>query len=114
MPITAFLIFRTGDGPASYLMIATFGFLFALILAVLTTAAFDGAVRLIHFARQSQGPLVLAVYASAIVGTYIHQLFFNGFVYSGWNWYFHLGYSFLISRIWPLYWGWRGLFWLAN
>lgn len=58
--------------------------------------------------------LYLFLHLIGVSGTFIYQLFFNGFVYEGFNWFFHVGYSFLISQLWPLYWGWKGLLYLAQ
>ena len=51
------------------------------------------------------GVLVLIVYEVIATITFVYLTFFDGYVYTWWNWLIALPCNGILAEIWPLYWG---------
>ena len=50
------------------------------------------------------GPIAFLVYQTISLATLVFLLFFDGFVYTWWNWIVAVPTSLFLSEIWPIYW----------
>lgn len=51
-----------------------------------------------------RGLLLFYGYQAASIATLIYLMFFDGYVYTWWNWIIAIPVNFFISEIWPIYW----------
>ncbi|MBV2180959.1 MAG: hypothetical protein KUL86_06950 [Castellaniella sp.] len=50
-----------------------------------------------------KNPFMLAYYGGAWI-SFIYLVFFDGYVYTWWNWLIAVPISFFLSGVWPIYW----------
>ena len=48
--------------------------------------------------------LLLGLYISGDVATLLYLTFFDGYVYTWWNWIIVIPINFFLATIWPIYW----------
>ena len=48
--------------------------------------------------------LLLGLYISGDVATLLYLTFFDGYVYTWWNWIILIPINFFLATIWPIYW----------
>lgn len=44
------------------------------------------------------------VYPAAGLATFVYLTFFDGYIYTAWNWIIAIPINLFLSGIWPLYW----------
>ncbi len=44
------------------------------------------------------------VYIVGDIATLIYLTFFDGYIYTAWNWIFAIPVNIFLAQIWPLYW----------
>ncbi len=49
--------------------------------------------------------ILIWIYLSVDLATFIYLTFFDGYVYNAWNWLIAVPVNILLSTIWPIYWG---------
>ena len=47
---------------------------------------------------------VIAIWQAGSLATAIKLIFFDGYVYTWWNWLIAIPIDFFLSEIWPIYW----------
>jgi hypothetical protein len=45
------------------------------------------------------------IYLLSIPMTFIYLTFFDGYIYSAWNWIVAIPVNMMLSTVWPIYWG---------
>lgn len=50
------------------------------------------------------GRIALWVHLIASTATQIYLIFFDGYVYTAWNWLIAIPVSLFLGEIWPIYW----------
>lgn len=48
--------------------------------------------------------MLLAAYEICAIATFVKLTFFDGYVYTWWNWLIAVPVNVFLSQIWPLYW----------
>ncbi|PWE33697.1 hypothetical protein DDZ14_03245 [Maritimibacter sp. 55A14] len=48
--------------------------------------------------------LLGAVYIVADIATFLYLTFFDGYVYTSWNWLIAIPVNLFLAQIWPIYW----------
>lgn len=48
--------------------------------------------------------VLMWVYQPVAIGTAIYLIFFDGYVYTWWNWIIAVPISIFLGEIWPIYW----------
>jgi hypothetical protein len=49
--------------------------------------------------------VLIWIYLSVDLATFIYLTLFDGYVYNAWNWLIAVPVNILLSTIWPIYWG---------
>lgn len=44
------------------------------------------------------------VYVLGNIGTFVYLTFFDGYIYTAWNWVIAIPVNLFVSSIWPIYW----------
>lgn len=53
---------------------------------------------------RSNENLMAAVFFIGQIGTFLYLTFFDGYVYTAWNWIIAIPINIVLSGIWPIYW----------
>ncbi len=51
------------------------------------------------------GLIVLIVWQTGSLATFVYLTFFDGYNYNWWNWIFVIPANGILAEIWPIYWG---------
>lgn len=51
------------------------------------------------------GLILLIIFLFADLATFIFLTFFDGYIYTWWNWIIAIPCNVFLSTIWPIYWG---------
>jgi hypothetical protein len=49
--------------------------------------------------------ILIWIYLSIDLATFMYLTFFGGYVYNAWNWLIAVPVNIFLSTIWPIYWG---------
>ena len=44
------------------------------------------------------------LYSAGFFGTFVYLTFFDGYVYTAWNWLIAIPVNVILSGMWPMYW----------
>ena len=45
------------------------------------------------------------IYSAGSIATFVYLTFFDGYIYTSWNWIIALPINAFLGSIWPIYWG---------
>lgn len=49
-------------------------------------------------------PVLIALFLLGDLATFVYLTFFDGYVYTAWNWLIAVPINLFLASIWPLYW----------